>query len=127
MPMKRYKREQIVTRVAHPFDTFSIDLLSPLNSAIPARHRRSIGFCISRPLPFRVAYPRRLGGSGVRLLFLSMAHKLIRHYGRKHLHFIMVMNPLKRKLVDHRRDWVWNSFPFYSDLKSGLIRVDPIN
>jgi putative transposase len=42
------------------------------------------------------------------------------------LHY-MHMNPLKRKLVDHPRDWPWTSFSFYSDLKSGLIRVDPVN
>ena len=42
------------------------------------------------------------------------------------LHY-MHMNPLKRKLVDHPRDWPWSSFSFYSDLKTGLIRVDPVN
>jgi hypothetical protein len=39
----------------------------------------------------------------------------------------MHMNPLKRKLVDHPRDWPWSSFSFYSDPKQGLIRVDPIH
>jgi len=42
------------------------------------------------------------------------------------LHY-MHMNPLKRKLVDHPRDWPWSSFSFYSDPKQGLIRVDPIH
>jgi putative transposase len=42
------------------------------------------------------------------------------------LHY-MHMNPLKRKLVDHPRDWPWSSFSFYSNLKSGLIRVDPVH
>jgi putative transposase len=42
------------------------------------------------------------------------------------LHY-MHMNPLKRKLVDYPRDWPWSSFSFYSDLKSGLIRIDPVN
>src|SRR6202790_3592570 len=42
------------------------------------------------------------------------------------LHY-MHMNPLKRKLVDHPRDWPWSSFTFYPDLKSGLIRVDPVH
>ena len=41
------------------------------------------------------------------------------------LHY-MHMNPLKRKLVDHPKDWPWSSFSFYTDLKSGLIRVDPV-
>jgi putative transposase len=38
----------------------------------------------------------------------------------------MHMNPLKRKLVDHLRDWPWSSFSFYSNLKQGLIRVNPV-
>jgi hypothetical protein len=42
------------------------------------------------------------------------------------LHY-MHMNPVKRKLVAHRKDWSWSSFSFYSNLKSGLIRVDPVN
>ena len=42
------------------------------------------------------------------------------------LHY-MHMNPLKRKLVDHPKDWPWSSFSFYSNLKHGLIRVDPIH
>jgi hypothetical protein len=36
------------------------------------------------------------------------------------------MNPLKRKLVDHPKDWPWSSFSSYSNLKNGLIQVDPI-
>jgi REP element-mobilizing transposase RayT len=42
------------------------------------------------------------------------------------LHY-MHMNPLKRKLVEHPRDWPWSSFSFYSGLKTGLIRVDPVH
>ena len=42
------------------------------------------------------------------------------------LHY-MHINPLKRKLVGHPKDWPWSSFPFYSNLKHGLIRVDPIH
>jgi putative transposase len=41
------------------------------------------------------------------------------------LHY-MHMNPLKRKLVDHPKDWPWSSFSSYSNPKHGLIRVDPI-
>jgi len=41
------------------------------------------------------------------------------------LHY-MHMNPLKRKLVGHPKDWPWSSFSFYSNLKQGLIRVDPV-
>ena len=42
------------------------------------------------------------------------------------LHY-MHMNPLKRTLADHPKDWPWSSFPFYSKLNRGLIRVDPIH
>src|SRR6202521_3001943 len=42
------------------------------------------------------------------------------------LHY-MHMNPLKRKLVAHPKDWPWSSFSFYSKLKHGLIRIDPVN
>jgi putative transposase len=42
------------------------------------------------------------------------------------LHY-MHMNPLKRKLVDHPKDWPWSSFSFCSKLKTGLIRIDPAN
>ena len=41
------------------------------------------------------------------------------------LHY-MHMNPLKRKLVDHPKDWPWSSFSFYTNPKLGLIRVDPV-
>jgi putative transposase len=41
------------------------------------------------------------------------------------LHY-MHMNPLKRNLVAHPKDWPWSSFSFYSN-KHGLIRVDPVN
>jgi putative transposase len=41
------------------------------------------------------------------------------------LHY-MRMNPLKRKLVDHPKDWPWSSFSFYANPKLGLIRVDPV-
>jgi putative transposase len=39
----------------------------------------------------------------------------------------MHMNPLKRKLADPPEDWPWSSFPFYSKLNRGLIRVDPVH
>jgi hypothetical protein len=41
------------------------------------------------------------------------------------LHY-MHKNPLKRKLVDHPKDWPWSSFSFYSNSQHGLIRVDPV-
>jgi putative transposase len=41
------------------------------------------------------------------------------------LHY-MHMNPLKRRLVDHPKDWPWSSFSFYSNPKHGWIRVDPV-
>ena len=41
------------------------------------------------------------------------------------LHY-MHMNPLKRKLVEHPRNWSWSSFSFYANPKCSLIRVDPV-
>ena len=41
------------------------------------------------------------------------------------LHY-MHMNPLKRKLVAHPKDWPWSSFSFYANPQHGLIRVDPV-
>jgi putative transposase len=41
------------------------------------------------------------------------------------LHY-MHMNPLKRKLVAHPKDWPWSSYSFYSKQNRGLIRIDPV-
>jgi len=42
------------------------------------------------------------------------------------LHY-MHMNPVKRKLTTHPRDWPWSSFLFYAKKESGLIRIDPVH
>ena len=42
------------------------------------------------------------------------------------LHY-MQMNPLKRKLVDHPKDWPWSSFSFYLRCKQSLVPIDPGN
>lgn len=42
------------------------------------------------------------------------------------LHY-MHMNPVKRELVTHPRDWAWSSFSFYAKGEAGLIRIDRIN
>ena len=42
------------------------------------------------------------------------------------LHYLH-MNPLKRKLVDHPKDWPWSSFSFYANPKHGVIRIDPVH
>ena len=41
------------------------------------------------------------------------------------LHY-MHMNPVKRKLVAHPRDWPWSSFSFYAKKDSALVRIDPM-
>ena len=41
------------------------------------------------------------------------------------LHY-MHMNPLKRKLVSHPKDWPWSSHSFYSTRKQGRVRIDPV-
>jgi putative transposase len=38
----------------------------------------------------------------------------------------MHMNPVKRKLAVHPKQWVWSSFSFYSARKHGLVRIDPV-
>jgi len=38
----------------------------------------------------------------------------------------MHMNPMKRGLVNHLKDWLWSSFSFYSKRESGQIRIDPV-
>ena len=39
----------------------------------------------------------------------------------------MHMNPLKRKLVVHPKDWPWSSFSFYAKTDSVLVRIDPMS
>ena len=39
----------------------------------------------------------------------------------------MHMNPLKRGLVAHPKDWPWSSFSFYSKLQPSFIKIDPVS
>jgi putative transposase len=41
------------------------------------------------------------------------------------LHY-MHMNPFKRKLAAHPKDWPWSSYSFYSTRKAGLVPIDPV-
>jgi putative transposase len=38
----------------------------------------------------------------------------------------MHLNPVKRGLVVHPRDWPWSSFSFYSRRQPGLVPIDPV-
>ena len=38
----------------------------------------------------------------------------------------MHMNPMKRGLVAHPRDWPWSSFSYYASGEEGLVRMDSI-
>jgi putative transposase len=38
----------------------------------------------------------------------------------------MHMNPVKRRLVSHPKDWSWSSFSFYMSKATGLVRIDPM-
>jgi putative transposase len=40
------------------------------------------------------------------------------------LHY-MHLNPVKRRLAAHPKDWPWSSFSFYASRKPGLVRIDP--
>ena len=42
------------------------------------------------------------------------------------LHY-MHMNPVKRKLVAHPKDWPWSSFSFYERMDPGLVRINPVH
>jgi putative transposase len=42
------------------------------------------------------------------------------------LHY-MHMNPVKRKLVAHPKDWPWSSFSFYAKRDAGFIRIDRVS
>ena len=39
----------------------------------------------------------------------------------------MHLNPVKRGLVAHPKDWPWSSFGFYRNGSSGLVRIDPVD
>ena len=39
------------------------------------------------------------------------------------LHY-MHLNPVKRELVAHPKDWPWSSFSYYADRTSGLVPID---
>src|SRR5580693_6101661 len=38
----------------------------------------------------------------------------------------MHLNPVKRGLVLHPKDWPWSSFSFYSKRQPGLVPIDPV-
>jgi putative transposase len=42
------------------------------------------------------------------------------------LHY-MHMNPVKRRLVAHPKDWPWSSYSYYSMRTPILLRIDPLN
>jgi putative transposase len=39
----------------------------------------------------------------------------------------MHMNPVRRKLVAHPKDWPWSSFSFYAKKETGLVRIDSVH
>jgi putative transposase len=88
----------------------------------------------------RLRRKRRISTEQLKLNFEHGEHSLLRFWQRRFYDFnvwslkkrveklhYMHMNPLKRKLVAHPKDWPWSSFSFYSKLKHGLIRIDPVN
>jgi putative transposase len=88
----------------------------------------------------RLRRKKRARAGQLNLLFASGDDSLPRFWQRRFYDFnvwslkkrveklhYMHMNPLKRKLVHHLKDWPWSSFSFYSNLKQGLIRIDPVS
>jgi putative transposase len=39
----------------------------------------------------------------------------------------MHMNPMKRKLVAHPKDWPWSSYSFYAKTSPVMVRIDPMS
>jgi putative transposase len=87
----------------------------------------------------RLRRKRRATAGQLKLIFASGNDSLPRLWQRRSYDFkvwglkkrvekshYMHMNPLKRKLVDHPKDWPWSSFSFYANSKSALIRIDPV-
>ena len=88
----------------------------------------------------RLRHKKRTPSAQLKLTFENNADSLPRLWQRRFYDFnvwslkkkieklhYMHMNPLKRKLVAHPKDWPWSSFSFYANLKLGLIRIDPVN
>ena len=88
----------------------------------------------------RLRRKRRAGTGQLNLIFASGSDSLPRFWQRRFYDFnvwslkkrveklhYMHMNPLKRKLVAHPKDWPWSSFSFYANPKSALIPIDPLN
>ncbi len=85
--------------------------------------------------------PRRQRPSAERKLFSESSDDLPVHYWERRFHdfnvwsrkkrveklLYMHLNPVKRGLVAHPRDWPWSSFGFYQAGSAGLIRIDPIS
>jgi putative transposase len=88
----------------------------------------------------RLRRKRRASAGQLNLIFACGDDSLPRFWQRRFYDFnvwslkkkieklqYMHMNPLKRGLVTHPKDWPWSSFSFYSKCKQGLIRIDPVN
>ena len=88
----------------------------------------------------RLRLKRRAPANPMKLHFGNDADSLPRFWQRRFYEFnlwslkkrveklhYMHMNPMKRGLVVHSKDWPWSSFPFYSKSKQDLIRIDPVN
>jgi putative transposase len=80
---------------------------------------------------------RRTSGAQLNLLFGRLDHTLPQFWQPRFYDFnvwsqkkfveklqYMHMNPVKRKLVTHPKDWPWSSFSFYAKRNSGLLRID---
>jgi REP-associated tyrosine transposase len=94
---------------------------------------------VKKPVSRHSRRNKRKGARQLNLNFASADDSLPRFWQRRFYDFnvwslkkrveklhYMHMNLLKRKLVDHPKDWPWSSFPFCANPKRGLIRVDPV-
>jgi hypothetical protein len=95
-------------------------------------------FRVADPVSRRLRRKKRASAAQLSLTFARGQGALARFWQRRFYDFngwslkrrveklhYMHMNPLKRKLVDHPKDWPWSSFSFYANPKHGLIPRRP--
>lgn len=69
-----------------------------------------------------------ISGNGLRSFWQRRFHDFNVFTSKKKnekLHY-MHMNPVKRRLVEHPRDWPWSSYNFYSRKGVVLLSMDPV-
>ena len=109
-------------------------LISEPAKGTPSTVMQVLKQCVSRRLRRK---PRRKASSQQLKLAFRSAHDFLPQFWQPRFYdfnvwsqkkFVeklqyMHLNPVKRKLVAHPRDWPWSSFSFYAETDSGLVRI----